>query len=471
MYDSAGALQMYGPVISDEEQADGIGSSVRFVAADLSWELSRRFFAKDTTGIGTTYTGQDSGGIAMAILAAANAEYPTGITEGVGGVPITVGSPPVAGTFGNQTVGASTYPIGTTPGTQNAFVFKATLPVAAVVSKLTIYVDGNGGGGGSQEIRGFIYNAGPGPTTLVALTGSAPITNGQAGGWVDLIFETPPTLAAGNYYLGYFAGGTHFTGRVFFVDSMNNLYHKSDSYDVPDAYFGGTAGTPIVIALYATYGSAPVLPSDPGGIFLRRTVTYLWKRSLDAIVELSSIAGSYEWSLRYVDGSPPTVYLDLVGVMGTDRTASIFLEYGTGKRNCKTYGRIRSIDTHATRVWALGSGSTQAVQAYDTGAEARYHARREDVLSFGDITVAGLLDALASQHVAVRKDPRQLVSLAPLTTAAPKYGVDYQLGDRLSARVVVNRRTRVDGAARVWGADITIDELGNETPTLRLVPE
>jgi hypothetical protein len=291
VYNTAGLLQLWGPIVADEEQADGAGATVKVTAADLSWELARRYVGKDTTGRGLIYTNQDSGVIAFDILAQLNAEHATGITAG-------------------QT-----------------------------------------------------------------------------------------------------------------------------------------------------------------GTYVHRDVTYLWKRALDALSELGASAGSYEWILRYVDGSPPSVFLDLVGIVGGDRTTTVFLEYGTGKRNCKSYGRVRTIDQQATRVWALGAGSTQAVQAYDDAAEAAYSARREDVLSFGDIGSIALLDSLAAAHVAVRKDPRQLVSLTAFAKSAPKYGVDYTVGDRVSARVVVNNVIRVAGAVRVWNASIAIDELGNEQPELALVPD
>jgi hypothetical protein len=295
VYDTGGNLQLYGPVISDEETADATqagGAMVTLIAADQSWELSKRFFAKDQTGVGTTYTTTDSGVIALAILAVANADRATGIT----------------------------------------------------------------------------------------------------------------------------AGNT--------------------------------------------------------GTFVQRTVTYLWKQALQAITELGSLQSSYEWGLRYVDASAsaPTVYLDLAARMGTDRTGSVFLEYGTGKLNVQGYSKARSIDQQATNVYALGSGSTLVAQSTDAGAESMYAARREDVVSYGDISVASLLQGLASAHVAIRKDPYSTVRLTTFPVNAPSYGVDYHLGDSLTARVVVNNVTRVNGSVRVWGVQIAIDELGNETPNLVLTP-
>lgn len=290
VYDSANNLRFYGPVISDEEVGNGQGATIQVTAASKAWNLGKRFTGKDSTGVGTTYTAEDSGAIAAAILAGVNAEQATGITIGT-------------------------------------------------------------------------------------------------------------------------------------VDT-----------------------------------------------FIPQTTTYLWKKVLDAINELGAVDGSYEWQIRYIDGTPPTCALDLRTELGGDRSSAVFLEYGAGtKHNCSGYSRARSIDQAATRVWALGNGSTVTTVAFDTAAETVN--RYEDVVTFSDITDASMLDALATAHVAVRKNPRVLVNLTPFPSLAPRYGVDWFLGDRVAARVVVNGSVRVSGVARIWGATIATDELGNERPTLTLEPQ
>jgi hypothetical protein len=289
VYDSEGNLRFYGPIIGDNEEASGQGASVQFVAADVTWNLGKRFTGKDTTGIGTTHTGKDSGQIIYDILDQINGEKDTGVTVG---------------------------------------------------SKDT---------------------------------------------------------------------------------------------------------------------------------FVARTTTLLWKNVLAVLTELGAIAGSYEWELRYVDGNPPIAYLDLREQVGGDRTSSVFLEYGTGLLNCKAYSRSRSIERKATRVWALGGNSTLTAAASNAGYET--FGRWEDVLTYSDISSAALLDALVAAHVAIRSRSRTLVGLVPFPKTAPKYGVDWFAGDRVNARVVVRRSVRVSGFARIWAAGITIDELGNENPTLVLEPQ
>lgn len=289
VFDSGGGLRLFGPVVSADEGASGLGATMRVTAADMAWRLSHRFVAKDRDGIGVVYTDQDSGQIMLDVLARANFGDPTGVVA----------------------------------GTVEAFV--------------------------------------------------------------------------------------------------------------------------------------------------PRTLTYLWKRVSDALNELGAVAGSYEWAIRYTDGTPPVCYLDLVQEMGSDRSGDVFLEYAAGRRNLAAYGRVRTLDTMANDVWALGSSATLSVEAYDSASRARY-GTFEDVLTFGDIAAPSLLDALAAGHVLYRRQPKETITATPFPPLAPRYGVDYTVGDRVNARGKVAGSVRFAGRARVWGVAIAISETGEETPTLTLQP-
>lgn len=251
--------------------------------------------------------------------------------------------------------------------------------------------------------------------------------------------------------------GKRFTGRD--TSGVGSVYTSTDS---------GTIITTILAGINADQATGITIGTVDS--FTPRTVTYLWKRVLDALNELGAITGSYEWQIGYTDGHPPACVLNLRAQLGTDRASTVFLEYGAGtKGNCSGYTRTRTIDQAATRVWALGQASTLVASAADIGSET--FRRYEDVLSYGDIVDAGILDALATVNVAVRKTARTIVNLTPFPATAPKYGVDWHVGDIVSARVMVNGQVRVQGAARIWGADIQISDIGNETASLRLVPQ
>jgi hypothetical protein len=269
------------------------------------------------------------------------------------------------------------------------------------------------------------------------------------------------------------AGGTNV--RVTFADlfwrlSKRYVAKKAAATDADLTYTNTDSGTiaHAILALANADAQTGITPGDKD-TFIARTVSYSWKRASEAITELGAIEGSYEWRLSYTDGTPPTVELDLLTAIGVTRDDT-YLEYGTGKRNCASYSRSRSADTQATRVWALGAGSAPPVEAHSDSAETLY-GRLEDVVSFGDVSVQSLLGVLSAMHVAVRARPRTVVNLTPFPLRSPEFGVDWEVGDIVNARAVVNNTVRVNGQLRIWGVDFSISEEGSVSPTLRLVAD
>ncbi|HXH88252.1 MAG TPA: hypothetical protein VNI55_06560 [Gaiellaceae bacterium] len=260
------------------------------------------------------------------------------------------------------------------------------------------------------------------------------------------------------------------------VSSSDLAWRFAARYVGKDPSGVGTKFTAQPVGTIVSTLLAALNAEDPTGVtigtvdpLLSVTTTYLWKRMLDVVTELGAPAGSYEWQLRYTDGTPPVVQLDLLAALGTDRTSAVFFEYGCGKRNCKAYSRVRTRDRLATHVWALGSGSTIVASAFDTAAADELRSRYEDVLALGGITVVALLDALAAAHVAVRSQPRRIYSMTPFR-GGPVFGVDYKLGDLVTCRIVSEGSVRANGAARVWGVSVEPDDLGLVTAIPRLVP-
>jgi hypothetical protein len=252
---------------------------------------------------------------------------------------------------------------------------------------------------------------------------------------------------------------------------LGRRYIGKDTTNVGTTYTATDSGTIVYNALAAVNAEEDTgITAGTKDTFVTRTVTFLWKPVLDIINELGSISSSYEWTLRYVDGTPPIAYLDLRTQLGTDKTTSLFLEYGTGLKNCKGYSRVRTIEALATDVWAVGGGSTITAYASDAAARAAYK-RHEDVINYGDITVTSLLDAVVSAHIAFRRYPRTMINLTPFPKTAPKYGVDWVVGDIVSARVMIRNRVRASGNARIWGASIEVSDTGEEIPTLQLAPD
>lgn len=218
----------------------------------------------------------------------------------------------------------------------------------------------------------------------------------------------------------------------------------------------------------ANADEATGIQAGNGGSYVPRTVSYAWKRSSEILAELGAIDGSYEWQLRYTDGSPPTVYLDLIDRVGTTRTTTFF-EYMPGG-NCSSYSRRRSLETLATDFWALGSGTGSFAAASDAAARATMK-RHEEVASMADISVVSLLAALAAAHVAIRAKARVVVDMQPSAIGGPEYGVDWEIGDTVQAYAEIREKARVDGAVRIWAADFDISDEGVARPKVSMVAE
>jgi hypothetical protein len=479
-YNSTGDLVFYGDIVTDELNATGQGGTVQLNAADLSFRLKQRFVGKDPTGVGLSYVNQDARAIAFDILNHANADQQTGITVGNGYVALTGGGGTgpvygVPGSFGNTVQGITNAKL----GADTKQVIKATLTERATVSKLTGFFGGSHeySPGTTQAVKAVIYaDAGGVPGAKIAEGTAVAIDDYAAYTWYDLPFGSPPTIDPGDYWLGYISGGAALAIRFQYSPTGGVRATNADVYsDGASDPFGVVGSDTLNLSVYASYVTVPPAPESTA--FVGPTVTYLWKNALDAISELGAIASSYEWQLRYRDGTPPTVYLDLFSQIGEDKTKDVFLEYGTkGKGNVPTLTRTRSVQSRASHVYTLGSGSTLVGEAFDAAADAA--RRAEDVVSVGEIADQVLLDALAAEHVAVRRTPRTTISMSLMPqnapkyglTFAPRYGVEWAKGDFVTARAFLAGETIVNGAARVWGANITIDDLGNENAVPTLEP-
>ena len=184
------------------------------------------------------------------------------------------------------------------------YVSKFNMPENGLVTKLSIYLDGNGNGIGQQVIRGIVYdddgnilvchfppgntgnpytiiipqyavqphlnhgdslgkcsndnvNHGNNPTepyTLIAATDEVIIQDDQLPGWIDLTFNAPINLNAGNYWIGFIAGANADIVRYYYEPLLRGERIASDEYsDGPDNSFDQSSKANKEISIYATY--------------------------------------------------------------------------------------------------------------------------------------------------------------------------------------------------------------------------
>lgn len=477
VYDTFEQLVFYGDIVTDDLDLTQ-SKQLAVNAVDVSARLADRVAGKDATGVGLQYVNQDARAIAFDLLERANTEAPTGIVPGSGDVGLSTAPPfvPASTVFGKNTIGASQLGMagdfykGNPSGHPNLQVTKYSLGVRATINALNVDVESTPGVdhfGGMFLKFGLYADAGGKPGALLAQTAERrlswptdplgiPLEPRQ---WVNFPLLTTPTLDPGDYWMGYIGGESSQQVAIGFDGGGVRAWKASPYASGFPANYGTTSTDSMTWAIYADITTAS--PPVTGGSFVGPTVTYLWKPLLDAISELGAMADSYEWKIRYVDGQPPTCYLDLVSIAGDDRSSTVFFESGVGLNNCTLFKRTRSSRQRITRAYALGTGQTLTAVAFDAAAEAAPFARSETVLSVGDITDTTLLDALAAQHVAIRKTPRVVASMNLEPEIAPKYG-SWVVGDYVTARGMVEGELVVNGKARVWSAEINIDEEGNE---------
>jgi hypothetical protein len=156
-------------------------------------------------------------------------------------------------TFGKTTVGGSW----NGNGLDTKDVNKYNLPVAASVTKLTVYCRGEAGG--PQVRKGVIYADAAGqPDVLKGTTAEVSIGQNQAAGWVDMTFASPINLAAGDYWIGAAYGATGSGSSTAYDNGSSGDYkYNVDWYgDSPADPFGTPSNDVPLMSIYATYTTA-----------------------------------------------------------------------------------------------------------------------------------------------------------------------------------------------------------------------
>lgn len=199
----------------------------------------------------------------------------------------------------------------------------------------------------------------------------------------------------------------------------------------------------------------------------------------EAILEVASTLGGPDFWLEYLEpGSssvwgPQAAMLGVDDARGTDRSGSVFLEYGMGQHNMKAYKRAVTRAGLLTRAYGLPPGFPDTTEAVtletDVTLEGTYGRAYAAVAN--DLIDPTMRAALLAAHVNIRKQPRQVITFTPERADSPRLGVDYDVGDLVTGRAEVNGATRFDAAFRVYQAAIDLDTEGNATPSIDVVPD
>jgi hypothetical protein len=255
-------------------------------------------------------------------------------------------------------------------------------------------------------------------------------------------------------------------------------------------YARGTALAPVDPATIIFELLAAANADSPTGVVAgdsaASTPTYVadwrFKPLGEAVSDLGATLGGPDWRVRPTEWTFGSYgALDVLPIIGTARTDAAF-EYGDGLLNVASYKRAVTVEGGANRLYSLPVGfpdnaANSVLSRQDTGSQA-IRGVLEAVVA-GDLTVDVLRAALLDHHLAIRANPRQIISFQPVrdTRAGrlPRFGVDYGIGDVLPFRASIRRRDgvlvkRLDVTARLYNYGVSVDELGAGTPTLTMSP-
>lgn len=274
----------------------------------------------------------------------------------------------------------------------------------------------------------------------------------------------------------------------------------------PGAQFGAP-GTPVVLGQAAQDILYAVNQDNFTGISnnAQTATTTGWagpwwnKNAGEAVAELAAGLNTFEFtvltseptSVGGVGGWPQIGMLKTAPTIGQSRPDAVF-EYGTTRANVTEYKRIVSRDgllTNAiisvqgwpnsvpldsvglpyTQLQRVGGGTTIFAPSAPTSADITARGLLEEVVDDAGVLDDATRAYMADYQIAVRKQPRELITFQPAPNASPKPLIDYEVGDIVRARAVISGTLRFDALFRIWGISFDIDDNGNEVPSLDLV--
>lgn len=153
---------------------------------------------------------------------------------------------------------------------------------------------------------------------------------------------------------------------------------------------------------------------------------------------------------------------------GQDRE-NVVISYAAPGRSAYKMNRLVTMDTFANDIRLWGGHTTgHLARQQDATSIAKYH-RYEDGQVLTDVQTPGLVDDLAIEELALRKDPRDLLTLLPTPELAPMPFRDFFLGDSVQVYMGVGTdqnppqtRQAIAGLQRVYGISIDVDDDGVE---------
>lgn len=148
---------------------------------------------------------------------------------------------------------------------------------------------------------------------------------------------------------------------------------------------------------------------------------------------------------------------------GTNKQGTVIFAYAAAPYSAREYIRTQSLEQMANYVHLFGKTkhNKDSATAVNVPSQNKYLVM-ESVETIPDVEHVEHLQMLADMQVAMRKDPRDLISVVPTPEDSPVPWNDYWIGDTVSVSAAnspfpVTRQT-VEGVQRIYGVTITLDD-------------
>lgn len=345
--------------------------------------------------------------------------------------------------------GANMIPV--TPGT----VYAAKLECSAVSAG-----DATGSGGVFLQINWYQNTSG----TASAIIGATSQGNQTVGATETTLYAAAPAPSDANYAALSFGINT-------------STADDTVRYYFDNVAFGPAPQTGIVAGTAAAF-TGDIFAGGP----------WYYKPFMELVQEAGLTVGGFDFWQAPLDpvtnsGNSGTLTVGSAsGAWGTARSykgqtrSTVIFEYGTGKHNVSEYRFTLSGDGLINTAYALPpgfpSGGAGTVSNADSTGTTRQRAREEVVSS--DLQTKEARQQLVDANVSIRQRYKRIFSFTPQVedgSRTPRFGVDYEIGDWITARVQDYNSLSIDTTVRVYGADVEVDSQGFVRTTLTLVQE
>jgi hypothetical protein len=214
-----------------------------------------------------------------------------------------------------------------------------------------------------------------------------------------------------------------------------------------------------------------------GGCFIETTGTFESTTPQSLTIEEGTTIGAVLETLTDTDtmdvifdpvDATPGIFaaMSVVASRGAPQPAAVF-GYGTANYAVQSIRRLLNGSELANDVRVTGdrpaAGSQWPTGAAADGTSIAKYGRYESWRAADpDITSTVFLSTLAAAELALRKQPREYMSITPFAEKAPQPFTEYFLGDTIQIWTSKNLRQAVTGSQRVYGLTLSIDDTGFE---------